>query len=72
MRCDSTWFPAEHEVAYVASWAGIGGVCGFLAWIVVDSLWPELQFDAGAWMQIGAGFVGAIALAWVLTGAVLH
>lgn len=72
MNCDSPWLPAEHEVAFVASWSGVGAVAGYLIWVFVDWLEPDLQLDAGAWMQIGAGFTGAIALAWVLTSAVLH
>lgn len=72
MRCGDAWFPAEHELAYVASWSGAGAIFGYLVWVVADRLEADLRLDAGQWMQIGAGFTGAIALAWVLAGAVLH
>jgi hypothetical protein len=71
VRCDDARFPAEHELAYVASWSAAGAIFGYLVWAVADRLDANLRLDAGQWMQIGAGFTGAVALAWVLAGAVL-
>lgn len=72
MRCDSSWFPAEREVAYIASWAAVGGVCAYIVWAFVDWMRPDLRPNAGDWTQMGAGFAGAGALVWVLTEAALH
>jgi ABC-type Fe3+-siderophore transport system permease subunit len=71
MSCDNS-FPAEHEIAYVSSWAGAGAVCTYLIWLIAILRDPALDSDPGPWMQVGAGCTGVIALVWVLTAAVLH
>lgn len=72
MSCREPRFPAEDQIAYVASWSGVGAVCAYLVWIVAIYLKPGLSIDAGESMQIGAGLSGACALAWTLAAVVLH
>jgi hypothetical protein len=72
VKHDRLLFPMGREVAYIASWSAVGGICAYVVWAFVDWLRPDLRPDAGEWMQIGAGLAGAAALAWVLAEAALH
>lgn len=72
MKCDSSWLPAENEIAYVASWSGTGAVCAYLIWAIADWLLSDLRLEAGESMQIGAGLTGIGAFAWVIAEVAFH
>jgi len=71
MKCDEPWLPGEAQIAYIASWSGVGAICGYLLWASANWLWPDLELNVGNWMQIGASLGGGVAFVWVLVAAQL-